>query len=369
MKVLIIPEAKTTASFSGPWNVMYYLSSELKKYAFISYYPSFQSSFGNKSLVDYGTQLHSIWSTTLRHDFDIAHFIISPGFINGTFPFAFFAREVGLPVVLNVHGIIHLEQIIARALLGSHPVKDLIDRTAIVPLCKRVSRIVVNSNFMFDRLIEWYNVEPEKVVVIPNGINLKLFASPTDLYENFILEGDPSVLFVSSSFSHVKGADILIKAITIVKKDLPHIKLHVVGNANCINPDLRSLIAEEGLETNISFHGRISQHRLPIYYRSADFCVIPSKSESFGIVLLEAMAASAPIIASDIPPFREILRDKTTGLLFRNEDPQELGKAILKMASDRNMRKRLSMNASRVAENYAWEKVAKKYLELYRSII
>jgi phosphatidylinositol alpha-mannosyltransferase len=217
---------------------------------------------------------------------------------------------------------------------------------------------------MFRKIIEWYRVEPEKVVVIPNGINLKMFQSPP---EKVMMDGDPCVLFVGS-FIYPKGVDILIKAIAIAKRDLPDIKLHVVGNSKYMLPSLKTLIAKEGVENNICFHGWVRQSELPRYYKSADFCVFPSRLESFGIVVLEAMASGIPIVASDIETFTERLTEGITALFFRQNNPEDLSKVILKLASDSNLRTRLSINALEVVQTYDWSNIALKYLELYQNV-
>jgi glycosyltransferase involved in cell wall biosynthesis len=365
IKVLLSPEANTTG-FGGPLNVAYYLSAELKKHVQISCYPSFRSSFHTVSPWEYATQLVRLWATTWKHSYDIAHFIMGPSFINGSYPLALFARENGLPLILNVHGIIHMEQPFHKKQF-LYQAKSLTHKAAVLTLCKKASRIVVNSRFSFNRVIEWYNVEPEKVAVIPNGIDLKLFQNLPDPHERVMLEGDPCVLFVGR-LDTSKGVDTLIKGIAIAKRDLPDIKLHVIGNSNYIPPSMKSLIAKEGVETNVSFHGRLCQTELPHYYKAADFCVFPSKFETFGIVILEAMASGTPIIASDIEAFREIAKG-TSALFLRGSKPEDLGNATLKLASDSNLRKRLSKNALEVVQTYDWSNIALKYLELYKVLL
>jgi phosphatidylinositol alpha-mannosyltransferase len=81
------------------------------------------------------------------------------------------------------------------------------------------------------------------------------------------------------------------------------------------------------------------------------------------------MASGAPIIASDIAAFKEILKHEITGLFFKKSDPQDLSKALVRLASDKNLRRRLSENARRAVQPYDWQNVANKYLELYRNLV
>jgi glycosyltransferase involved in cell wall biosynthesis len=358
MKVMLYPQVNTAGA--GPSNVVFYLSAELKKHVQIFSYPSFHSSIQKASFGDYAAQFFRVWGASLSHDFDIAHFIMLPELIDASFPLALFTKVANFPLILNIHGIIHLEQ----SLLKTPFQKALIKKVLTFTLCKNASRIVVNSSWMFRKINEWYGVPPEKVVVIPNGINLKMFQGPT---EKEMMEGDPCILFVGS-FIYPKGVDTLIKAIAIAKRDLPHIKLHVVGNSKYLLPSLRSLIAKEAVENNIFFHGWVSQSELPRYYKSADFCVFPSRLESFGIVVLEAMASGIPIIASDIDTFRERLTEGSTALFFQNNKPEDLSRAILKLASDSNLRRQLSKNSLETIQMYNWSNIVSKYLEIYQNV-
>jgi glycosyltransferase involved in cell wall biosynthesis len=367
LEVLVYPQV--IYPFGGPENVAYYLSLELKKHVHVSYYPSFQASFQQVSRWDYATQLVRVWTAVPRRGFDLLHAMLSPDFFDASFPLALLVKSCGLPLILNIHGIVHLEQPFYEKQFLKQA-KALTNKAIILTLCKKASRIVVNSKFSAKGVIEWYGIEPEKLMIIPNGVNLKFFQRSPDHHERIMLEGDPSVLFVSSSFIYAKGVDTLIKAIAIAKQHLPNIKLHVIGTtSNNILPDFKFLIGKEGLAMNIRFHGWISQHEISRYYKSADFCVFPAILETFGIVVLEAMASGSPIIASDIEAYRELLTEGTNALFFQPSSPEDLSKAVLKLALDSKLRKRLSTNALEAVQIYDWTNVALKYIELYKSVI
>jgi len=278
LRVLLYPQYSTHAH-GGPSTVAYHLSTELKKHVEVSYYPSFQYSIQQIPFRDYATQLLGVCEKACKRHFDIQHFIMLPTLFNGSYPFAWLSKIGGLPLIINIHGILHLEHTFWE--------KNYFDKARILSmksstlfLCKKASRLVVNSEFSYKNLIDWYGIEPEKVVIIPNGINLNMFQSIPNSSKNLVLEGDPTILFVGSHFSYSKGVDTLIKAIAIAKRDFPNIRLHVVGSSGNVLPELKSLILKEGIENNIYFHGWISQEELHQYYNAADFCIFSSILET-----------------------------------------------------------------------------------------
>jgi glycosyltransferase involved in cell wall biosynthesis len=361
IRVLMYPQVPEGEG--GPSNVIKYLSFKLKKQVKVYGYPLFSVSSTNDGPITYAGQLGRIWGAILTKKYDVAHFLVTPWFLNASSLVPTFTWANDLPTIVNVHGITQMEQIYRES-----PQSDItlqVYKIISLMCCRNATRVVVNSKFMLQNVVEWYGVNRSKVALIPNGVDVKHFR---DSIESLSLEGDPCILFVGR-FSMVKGAGTLLKAIAIAKPDLPKIKVHFVGCKQPISPDMQSLINELGVDQNIVLHSWVSQSQIPSYYKSADFCVFASFIESFAIVILEAMAAGTPIIASDIAAYRELLSQGTTGLFFRTGDPEDLCRAILELSSDSNLKLRLSKNASKVVQTYDWENIAKKYVALYQSII
>ena len=300
-----------------------------------------------------------VFSQFVKKEFDIIHFNANPAWINGSSMLLRFAKLTQTPTILNIHGIPQLERIAEK-------VNDSVSFSDWMPTliyCNLADRIVVNSEFMRNNVVAWYRVNPQKVVVIPNGVDQKIF---TNCDNRMPLDGDPSVLYIGH-FSTLKGVDILIQSIAHLKSQFPNIKLHLVGSGN---DHYFSLIAKkEGIEKNVVFHGWAKQPVAACYYKSADICVFPSRHEGFGLVVLEAMASGIPIIASDIPSFREIISDGVDGKLFKTEDSGALSKAIVNLSQDPQLRKELSLNAYQKASQYSWENIADKYILLYKSLL
>ncbi len=315
--------------------------------------PSIKS---NKSFLEV---YFKVFSQFVKKEFDIIHFNANPAWINGSSILLRLAKLRQTSTVLNIHGIPQLERVANK----TDDSVSFIDWMPTLRYCNLADRIVVNSEFMRHNVITLYRVNPDKVVVIPNGIDLKMF---TNCNCRIPLEGDPSLLYIGH-FSTLKGVDILIKAIAQLKSQLPNIKLHLIGRGN--DQYFELLAKKEGIENSLVFHGWAKQSMAASYYKSAEICVFPSRHEGFGLVILEAMASGSPVIASDIPSFKEIISDGIDGKLFKSEDPIDLSKAILALHQDALLRNYLCHNALRTALKYSWENIADKYIFLYKSLL
>ncbi len=206
------------------------------------------------------------------------------------------------------------------------------------------------------------NTFPGDYEIIPNGIDFNRFSggvAPLPQYQ----DGKLNILFVGR-LEKRKGLRYLLEAYGKLKWDLPNIRLIVVGPGN---PDKESyrVISSHNLQ-DVDFVGRVSYEDLPRYYASADiFCSPATGAESFGIVLLEAMSAGKPVVASDIEGFRGIITDGEQGLLVQKKDSDALANALGALARDPELRRRLGSQGSRSAEDYRWEVVAGRVENYY----
>ncbi|MCH8987216.1 MAG: glycosyltransferase family 4 protein [Chloroflexi bacterium] len=210
------------------------------------------------------------------------------------------------------------------------------------------------------------NTFPGDYEIIPNGIDFDRFSAgvaPLPQYQ----DGKLNILFVGR-LEKRKGLRYLLEAYGKLKWDLPNIRLIVVGPGN---PDKESyrIISSHNLQ-DVEFVGRVSYEDLPRYYASADiFCSPATGAESFGIVLLEAMAAGKPVVASDIEGFRGIVTDGEQGLLVPKKDSDALAGALGTLARDPELRRRLGGQGNRSAEDFRWEVVAGQVEDYYNSCL
>ncbi len=210
------------------------------------------------------------------------------------------------------------------------------------------------------------NTFPGDYEIIPNGIDFKHFSAnvaPLPQYQ----DGKLNILFVGR-LEKRKGLRYLLEAYSKLKWEIPNIRLIVVGPGN---PDKESyrILSSHNLQ-DVDFVGKVAYDELPRYYASADiFCSPATGAESFGIVLLEAMSAGKPVIASDIEGFRGVMTDGEHGLLVPKKDSDALADALGKLARDPELRSKLGGQGNRTAEDYRWEVVAGRVEKYYNKCL
>src|SRR5450756_64909 len=194
---------------------------------------------------------------------------------------------------------------------------------------------------------------PGTYEIIPNGIDYERFAKVPEPFEKY-KEGGPNILFVGR-LEKRKGLKYLIRAMGGVWEQFPKARLIVVGAGRPLE-DYRRLVETHGLE-NVEFVGFASSEDLSRYYQSCDlFCAPSTGQESFGIVLLEAMASGKPIVASDIPGYRWVVNHGVEGLLVPPKDERALTASMVRLLSEPELMARMSLAGKMRAEEFSWDK-------------
>ena len=202
--------------------------------------------------------------------------------------------------------------------------------------------------------------------VIPNGVNLKRFNPDVVPMPGFD-DGKLNILFVGR-LEQRKGVKYLLGAYGQLKKELPNIRLTIVGPGVNLRRRYEWKVKLEGLK-DVVFTGAVSYEELPRYYQTADiFCAPATGRESFGIVLLEAMAMGKPIVATSIEGYASVVTHGCQGLLVPPKDSAALASALKQLIEDEALRKSLGGNGLTSARNYDWPLVARRILEYYERI-
>jgi phosphatidylinositol alpha-mannosyltransferase len=207
---------------------------------------------------------------------------------------------------------------------------------------------------------------PGTYEVIPNGIDVARFAAPASC--PIALQGErPAILFVGR-FEPRKGLDVLLEAFARLKPRHPALRLVVVGDGPR-RPAYERWVAERAVP-DVSFVGRVSGAELPAYYQHATvYCAPNTGNESFGIVLLEAMAAGCPVVASSIAGFAAVLTHEAHGLLTPPRDPAALAAALDRLLGDAALAARYTAAARSHVEQYDWPTVADRVLAYYGRLL
>ena len=212
----------------------------------------------------------------------------------------------------------------------------------------------------------------DKIVVIPNGININNFDiqySKEQCRGKLGLPIDRNIILFVGSLSPYKGPDVLIRAMPEIIKKAPNIKLVFVGEG-VMRDELEMLSKKLGVEKNVKFTGFVEEDFKPLYYRAADVFCLPSvmKSEVFPIVLLEASASGLPAVVSDLDTFKCIIEDGYNGIVTRRSDENNLADAIIYLLENENVREKMGKNAKDV-EEYSWDKIAYETEKVYEMVM
>ncbi len=207
---------------------------------------------------------------------------------------------------------------------------------------------------------------PGEYTIIPNGIDIDRFR-PDRAKPNEGSDESPRILFVGRHDEPRKGLSDLLRAFPAIRAAIPSCRLTVVGDGDAgRHAELLDAIGREG----ITFTGQVSAEDLPRYFAGSDlFCAPSTDNESFGIVLLEAMASALPVVASKIPGYASVMTDGREGLLVPPRDPDALAHAAIRLLTDRELSTACAAAGRATAATYAWSIIAARVIDLYERTI
>jgi len=225
-------------------------------------------------------------------------------------------------------------------------------------LKSRWDKIISVSKFTANRLIK-NKIPKSKIKIIPNGIFLKDFQRKEKKYK------EPTICTISR-LTPKKRVEDVIKATNLIKKEIPNIKLIIVGKGNEITK-LKELTKKLNLEKNVKFTGFVKEHKdvIKILKNSQVFC-LPSVLEGFGIVILEAMAANVPYVCSDIEVLKEVTKNGVGGLIFKKRDHRDLAEKIQQLIKNKKLYSKKIIEAKKEIKKYDWNIISKKEEEVYK---
>ncbi|HZS94667.1 MAG TPA: glycosyltransferase family 4 protein, partial [Chloroflexota bacterium] len=212
------------------------------------------------------------------------------------------------------------------------------------------------------RYVRQYFMAPYKI--IPNGVDTGRFDPANVEPVPELADGRPTILFVGRPEKR-KGVGYLLRAYPLIKNAFPDARIVVVGAGDWENSPYRAYVERHDM-SDIVIVGRVPESDLPRYHRSADvFCAPAISGESFGLVLLEAMASALPIVASDIAGYRDVLTDGVEGLLVPPRDEVQLAEAVCRLLQDRERAQDIGSAGLITARRYSWQSIAEQVLDFY----
>jgi phosphatidylinositol alpha-mannosyltransferase len=202
--------------------------------------------------------------------------------------------------------------------------------------------------------------------IIPNGIDLTFFRPDAGRVPG-LDDGRPRILFVGR-FEPRKGLKHLLTAMPEIVKHVPNVELVVVGTG-LLGYSYKSYLSLE-VQQHVRWAGLVQNEERPRYYASCDvYCSPATGQESFGIVLLEAMATGKPVVASDIDGYRSVMTDDQEGILVPPRDPPALAEAIVSILLDREAARRYGEKGRERAQQFSWPTLAERVESYYEELV
>jgi D-inositol-3-phosphate glycosyltransferase len=278
----------------------------------------------------------------------------------------------GVPLVHSMHTMARVKNTSLAAGEAPEPNARAIGEAQVVA---EADRLVASTGDEADALVRLYGADPAKVVTVPPGVDLQVFTpgDRTAARARLGLDAGSVVLLFVGRIQPLKAPDVLLRAAAaLVAADAAlreRLRVVVVGGpsgSGLAEPEqLQKLAGALGIADLTTFERPVHQARLADFYRAADLTVVPSYTESFGLVAVESQACGTPVVAAGVGGLRTVVADGRSGILVDGHEPQSYAGAVDRVLRDDCLRASLERGAVRHASCFGWEVTAERVLEVY----
>jgi len=243
-------------------------------------------------------------------------------------------------------------------------------------IAQQADLLIASTTDEADDLVRSYKADPEHIYVVPPGIDLATF-QPLDRAEarrKIGYDAGRLLLFVGR-LERLKGVDVAIKALALLRdREHDDLRLIVLGEdvrdgEESEKERLKAVATSLGVRDRVDFLGSVAHHELPYFYAAADAVVMPSYSESFGLVALEAQACGRPVVASGVSGLRSVVRDEVSGYLIEGHDPALYAERIGRLLADPELAQQMGLRGRLLAQRFSWTRTADRLEELFEHVI
>ena len=292
-------------------------------------------------------------------------------FAIGTFA-RLFAKQYNIPIVHTYHTM--YEDYVHYITKGhfDKSSKKLVEYLTKFYCDKTINELIVPTKKAYDLFKEKYNVK-RNIHIVPTGIEVERFYKEKidikkirELKKKYNFSKRDFIAIFVGRIAEEKNVPFLIEVTENIIKEKPNFKLLIIGEG----PDkenYENMVKERNLEKNIIFTGKVAWEAIPIYYQLGDAFVSASQSETQGLTIIEAMAASLPALCIDDESFRNTVIDDLNGYLFK--DKKECKEIILKLMNDKKLLENIQIGARNSAEMHSSKYFAEKVLDVYKLAI
>jgi len=276
-------------------------------------------------------------------------------------------HELSLPLVSTFHTLARV-----KAETGDPEPDRRVDAETEVIACS--DAILASCQAEVEQLVSLYGADRERIEIVPPGVDHAFF-SPGDRRGarqalGPLALGDAPVLLFVGRIQPLKGVDVAVRTLAELSSAHPDAILVIVGGASgqdgpAEQVRVRQLVDELGLTRRVRFVDPQPHHLLSTYYRAADLCLVPSRSESFGLVALEAAACGTAVVAADVGGLSTLVEPGRTGFLVDSRDPVAYAAAVADVLDDPAGAAALGVAAADRAGYYTWSTTAARLRRLY----
>jgi len=249
-------------------------------------------------------------------------------------------------------------------------------------IVRNCDRLIASSTQEADDLVRLYGAARTRLSVVAPGVDLEVFSErPAATLRKSLGLGDARVVVFAGRLERLKGAETVIRAMAILARDGAHAQLPVllvIGDDSHNGASesrlsggerarLEMLAASLGIAGQVRFIGPVDQPTLAGYFSLAAVCVVPSYSESFGLVALEAAATGTPVVAARVGGLPTIVKDGLTGFTLVSHDPAQYAERIGRLLADEELRRCFSRRSRLVATQFTWKETVDRLVAEYRA--
>jgi D-inositol-3-phosphate glycosyltransferase len=285
-------------------------------------------------------------------------------------------RIWGVPLVTSFHTLGMVKDSAMPAPAAREPVSRVHGEQRLV---RASDRILTPTAAEAHELVDLYHADPERIRVVAPGVDRSLFSPrPKEEAKARLRMTNVRLLLYVGRLQPLKGPDVAIRALAEAVRADPEatrdVALAVVGGPSGALPKtdavagLMALASEVGVADRVVFFPPQPHNRLPDFYSAAEAIILPSRSESFGLVALEAQACGTPVIGAAVGGLRYAVADGESGVLVQGHDPRRYAEALLGLLRDPSRATLLGAGALRHASNFSWEATAAGVGDVYREL-
>lgn len=280
-------------------------------------------------------------------------------------------RATGVPLANSFHTLGRVKDATRRV---GEPAESLVRIAAEHEVIAGSDCVIASTPFEADDLTRRYQADPARLCVTHPGVNHNLFTpGPRSKARRVLGWDDRAVILFVGRIQPLKGLDVALAAFVRIRAERPDARLVVVGGPSGPLGEeelerIRNQVAGLDLEGSVTFVGSQPHEKIADYYRAADVLLVPSRSESFGLVAAEAQAAGLPVVAARIGGLAYTVDDGTSGFLIDGWDADGYAAAALRILADADLASRLAAGAVGFATRFSWTVAADRLLELYGGI-